>query len=54
MCKDKWNAFNSNYKKFVNYHKGTRNHTSFWELCFEEKKRFHLPHQYNKNYYELT
>ncbi len=38
MCKDKWNAFNSNYKKFVNYHKGTRNHTSFWELYFEKKK----------------
>jgi hypothetical protein len=24
-CKDKWNAFNSYYKKFANYHKGIRN-----------------------------
>ncbi len=48
MCKDEWNAFNSNDKKLANYHKGTKNHTSFWELYFEKKERFHLLHQYNK------
>jgi hypothetical protein len=27
MCKNNWNAFNSNYKRLVNYHKTFRNHT---------------------------
>jgi hypothetical protein len=27
MCKNKWNAFNSNYKRLANYHKTPRNHT---------------------------
>jgi TRAP-type C4-dicarboxylate transport system substrate-binding protein len=38
MCKDKWNAPNSNYKKLVDYHKGTRVHTCFWDLFDKEKE----------------
>jgi len=26
MCKGKWKFLNSNYKKIVEYHKGTGNH----------------------------
>ncbi len=26
MCQNKWNAFNSNYKKLANYQKTPRNH----------------------------
>ncbi len=29
MCKDKWNGWNSHYKKLSNCHKGTSHHTSF-------------------------
>jgi hypothetical protein len=52
MCKDKWNAFNFNYEKLANYHKGTRNHTGFWELSFAEKERFHLPLHFNQECYD--
>jgi hypothetical protein len=38
MCKDKWSVLNFDYKKFVNYHKGTKDHTSFLKLFSEEKK----------------
>jgi hypothetical protein len=34
---DKWNKLNSNYNKLYNYHKGTKNHTSFWELAKKKK-----------------
>ncbi len=53
MCKDKWNSLNSDFKKLINYHKGTRNHTCFWDLTFEEKEHFHLPCQYTWEHYEL-
>jgi hypothetical protein len=42
MCEDKWNALNSDYKKIADYHKGIRNHTSFWELSSRNKEQFHL------------
>jgi hypothetical protein len=53
MCKDKWNSLNSDYKKHAIYHKGTRNHICFWDLSFDEKEKFHLPHQFNRKFYEL-
>ncbi len=28
MCKEKWNALNSDYKKLTDYHKGIGNHTN--------------------------
>jgi hypothetical protein len=51
MCKDNWNVLNFNYKKLADYHKGTGNHTSFWELSFEKKERFHLPFHFNQKFY---
>jgi hypothetical protein len=48
MCKDKWNALKFYFFKFMNYHKMIKIHTYFWDLSCEEKKRFHLPHQFNK------
>jgi hypothetical protein len=52
MCKDKWNSLNFDFKKLSYYHKGTSNHTYFWEFLFADKERFHLPCQLNKKYYE--
>jgi cytochrome oxidase Cu insertion factor (SCO1/SenC/PrrC family) len=34
MCKDF--RVNFDYKKLVNYHKGTKHHASFWLLTMEE------------------
>jgi superoxide dismutase len=48
MCKDKWNGFNSDYKKLSNYHKGTRNHTSFWEMTTKKCDKHYLSCQFNK------
>ncbi len=48
-----WNSLNLNFKKLSNYHKGKGNHTSFQDFSFENKERFHLPHQLNKKYYEV-
>jgi hypothetical protein len=49
MCKNKWNIFNSDYKKITKYHKWNGIYICFWDLILcEEKKRFHLPHQFNK------
>jgi hypothetical protein len=53
MCKDKWNSLNSYNKKIANYHKGTRSHTCFWDLSFDEKEKFHLSCQFNRKFYEL-
>jgi hypothetical protein len=53
MCKDKWNSLNFDYKKLIDYHKGIRNHTYFWDLSFDKKENFHLPCQFNKKLYEL-
>ncbi len=53
MCKNKWNSLNSNYKKLIDYHKGIRNHTYFWDLSFNKKVNFHLPCQFNKKLQEL-
>jgi hypothetical protein len=53
MCKDKWNSFNFDYKKIVDYHKGTNNHTCFWDLVVEEKDKYHLPHQLCQQFYDL-
>jgi hypothetical protein len=52
MCKDKWNSFNFDYKKIYDYHKGTGNHTCFWDLVFEEKERYHLPHPFYQEFYD--
>jgi hypothetical protein len=52
MCKDEWNSLNFDFKKLSYYHKGTSNHTYFWEFLFADKERFHLPCQLNKKYYE--
>jgi hypothetical protein len=52
MCKDEWNSLNFDFKKLSYYHKGTSNHTYFWDLLFADKEHFHLPCQLNKKYYE--
>jgi len=52
MCKDKWNSFNSNFKKIADNCEGTSNHTCFWDLKYE-KECYHLPCQYTREYYEL-
>lgn len=51
-AKNKRNFLNFDYKKIVNYHKGIKNHTCFWDLLFEEKEMYHLPCQFNKEIYE--
>jgi hypothetical protein len=51
-CKDKWNGINSNYKKIVDYHKGTGHNTYFWELLIDERDNLHFPKQFNHEYYE--
>lgn len=51
-CKDKWNDINSNYKKIVDYHKGTGHNTYFWELLIDECDNLHFPKQFNHEYYE--
>jgi hypothetical protein len=53
MCKDKWNSFNFDYKKIVDYHKGTNNHTHFWDFVVEKKDKYHLPRQLCRNFYDL-
>jgi hypothetical protein len=40
MCKDKWNSLNSIYTKIIDYHKGIKNHTYFWDLSFNKKEIF--------------
>jgi superoxide dismutase len=52
MCKHKWNEFNFDYKKLSNYHKGTGNHTSFWEMIVKEHDKHHLSCQFNKKFNE--
>jgi hypothetical protein len=49
MCKNKWNTLNFDYKKITNYHKWNGIYMCFWDLILcEEKKKFHLLHQFNK------
>ncbi len=48
MCKDEWNRFNFDYKKLSSYHKGTRDHISFWGMTVEECDKHHLSCQFNK------
>jgi len=42
--------FNFDYKKNIDYHKRTEIRTCFG--IYYMKKRFHLPHQFNKKYYD--
>ncbi len=51
MCKDNWNVLNFDYKKLADYHKGTGNHTNFYELSFQEKERFHSTLHFNQECY---
>lgn len=53
MCKDKWNYINEDYKRILDYHKGTRHNASYWDLIIEECDRFHLPKQYNEDCYNV-
>lgn len=41
MCKNKWNVMNFDYKKLVDYHKGTKHLPSFWELTMEKWEEYH-------------
>jgi hypothetical protein len=50
-CKDKWNCLNNDYKKIVNYHKGTYHNTSNWEMSVENNKMFHLSMLFNEECY---
>ncbi len=40
MCKNKWNAFNSNYKRLANYHKTPKNNT--FGSCLMKKSMISL------------
>ncbi len=51
MCKDKWNYIHGDYKRILDYHTSIGNNTSHWDLTFKEWDIFHLPKQYNENYY---
>jgi hypothetical protein len=51
MCKDKWNRLNYNHKK-LDYHKGIGNHFFFWEMIAKEHDKHHLPHQFNKYFFD--
>lgn len=53
MCKDKWNGLNSNYKKFADYHVGTRHHIPFWDLTIKNNNRHHFPRQFNQKFYDV-
>lgn len=52
LCKNKWNAFNFDYKNIANYHKSIGNHILFGSY-FLERKKIHLLQQYNIKYYEM-
>lgn len=54
MYKDKWNYINEDYKRILDYHKGTTRHNaSYWYLTIEECDIFHLPKQYNEDCYNV-
>jgi hypothetical protein len=53
MCKDKWNYINCEYKRIVDYHKGTGNNTSYLDLSLEKCNKFHLLKLFNGNYYNV-
>jgi len=53
MRKEKWNSLNFNFKKLIDYHRGIGNHTSLWDLSYEEKEHFHLHYWFNKKFYDL-
>jgi hypothetical protein len=53
MCKDKWNSFNFDYKKIIDYHKTTKNHICFWNHVVEKKDKYHLPCQLCQEFYDL-
>lgn len=50
----KWTQFNLDYKKFSNYHKGTKHHSSFWKLTTNEHDKCHLPWSFNKDNYDVS
>jgi len=54
VIKDKWNGLNSDYKKFLNYHKGAKYHTSFWKLTINEHDECHLPWSFNNDNYDVS
>jgi hypothetical protein len=39
MCNNKWSSFNSNYKTNVEYDKGTKIDTCFWDLSLKKKNK---------------
>jgi hypothetical protein len=38
-----WNCIHGDYKQIFDYHKGTKNNTSYWDFTLEEWNRLHLP-----------
>jgi len=52
MCKNKSNILNFDYKKITNDHNGLESISIFGISYCMKKRRFHLPHQFNKEYYE--
>jgi hypothetical protein len=53
MYTDKWNYINEDYKRNLDYHKGTGHNASYWDLTIEECDRFHLPKQCNEDCYNV-
>ncbi len=52
-CKDKYNDLHLNYKKYIDYHKGTSHDTSYQELVVDECDKLHLPRQFNYGFYKV-
>jgi hypothetical protein len=49
----KWNCLNGEYKNISNYYKGIGHNTLYDKLSVEERNMFHVPRQFNKNYYNV-
>jgi hypothetical protein len=47
MCKDKWNGFNYDYNKVVDYHARIGHHIPFLDFTIEERDHRHLPRKFN-------
>jgi hypothetical protein len=53
MCKNKWNGFNSDYKKVTDYHVETNRHIPFWDFTIKECDYHRLLKQFNQEFYDV-
>lgn len=45
-----WNQFG--FQKVFDYHKGTEQHTLYWELTTDKCDNYHSPWSFNRKYYD--